>query len=154
MPRARARRASGARRTPLDARALPRCGARQYVVKVCLFQFVNSYIALFYVAFVKAFGMTISLREAGRTIAALVGGHVEHGAQRNATAASAARAGEASIVGIERWSAEYCHDLSNFEQDDSQIRRRFDGVNPCVDARTKPPRLRAQPRPARRALAD
>ena len=41
-------------------RAVPCCAhACRYVVKVCLFQFVNSYISLCYVAFVKATGIQL-----------------------------------------------------------------------------------------------
>ena len=46
-----------------------------YVVKVCIFQFINSFIPLFYVAFVKAMGLTLSLREAGHQIAAAIAEH-------------------------------------------------------------------------------
>ena len=95
--------------------------------QVCLFQFVNSYISLFYVAFIKATGITLpwipwetytlyNVSSVGLN-SSLGTTDVVHSELRSRT-----------------YSAEYCHDLGNFELDEAQIRREHGGVNPfCME---------------------
>lgn len=103
-----------------------------HFLKVCIFQFVNSYMSLFYVAFVKASGLSpMSLREAGHAIAGYISDEEVGGVGVNGSAA-------ASNMSHLVYSAEYCHDLKHFEEDDAAIRARFDGVNPfCMQELTK-----------------
>jgi hypothetical protein len=95
-----------------------------YVVKVCIFQFVNSYIALFYVAFIKAAGVELPLPWVGWLRSVLSKSFSSEGGEGDPFSAP--------------FAAEYCHDLDHFEMTDAQIRSAHDGVNPfCVEELAK-----------------
>ena len=131
-----------------------------YIVKVCIFQFVNSFITLYYIAFVKAAGVDLDLPWFGWMRARIDEArraweshhHHQHLHPTALATAATNTAAFAADLPIERrplpftnttafgapYASEYCHDLDHFEYTDADIRAHNDGVNPfCMPELTK-----------------